>query len=144
VLLLQPFEMNWLPGLLICASVAAAVFVTDRFRMRLPDIADEKFVRLYQVEHADDRALIIEERRYLARTLGVSYLKLSPQQTWQQLRPPSALFGFDVGLADVEDDLRKALTHAGLSFPGRLPPTVGETIHQFLRARELEARVPAG
>jgi hypothetical protein len=122
-------------AILVILGVALAIVLVDRWRMRLPDVTDEEFMIRYATLFEGRLEEVLSERRYLGRTLGVSYRKLAPDQTWASLARHAPLIAFSVGTTDVGDDLRDVLSKAGITVPERFPSTIGATIQELIRAR---------
>jgi len=119
----------------IIVGAAAAVLLSERLRMRLPDVPDDEFVRRYTSLFEGKQEDVLRERRYLGKTLGVSYRKLAPEQTWEELARQAPLFSFGVGTTDVGSDLQRLLKRAGMAVSPPFPTTIGGTIQDLIRAR---------
>jgi hypothetical protein len=135
--------MWWL--LLVGVGVAAASELFKRRKLSgLPDISDEKFLKAYKHQFASSDRAVIEERRLIAQCLGLPHQKLSPTHRFDTL---SEYTGFateyEVGMGDLADDLFDLFERAGMAAPS-FPETVGELIHQTIRAKEKISALQTG
>jgi hypothetical protein len=121
---------------------AAALAVLSQLAKRRslqksPSMSDEEFVKMYNRQFLGNQSRVRRERKFIAKTLGLDYLKLRPDQTFSEL---SKLTGFlteyDVGMSDLEAELIEVHERGGLERPAQFPKTVGEFISQLLTARE--------
>lgn len=122
------------------AALVASVLVVMQWGNRrrakaLPDIADESFLQTYRdrFETADD-AVVLKERNYIAKLLGIPAQKLTPQQAFKELEGHASL-SYDVALGDLASDIDNAYKNTGLRAPSVFPATVGEAIDALVRAR---------
>lgn len=126
----------WL--LLGAAALAAASTLFKRRKVKeLPDISDEDFVSLYRVKFNSSDGKEIEERKAIAKCLGIPPRKLSPSQTLKSLSKYTGFITeYEIGISDLGDELAHVFKQAGLKSPDRFPETVGELIHETIKAKQ--------
>ena len=76
----------------------------------------------------------------MAKHLGLPSEKLAPHHTFKQLARYTGFVGeYEVGMGDLEEKLMELFDQAIVDRPESFPSTIGEFIHQVLRA-QLSAR----
>jgi hypothetical protein len=132
---------RWLVSIAWAVAVGvASVLVMMRWGNRrrakaLPDVSDREFLRMYHERFAPgDEAVVLRERNYIARLLGVPTPKLTPAQAFSELERYSSL-SYHVALGDLASDIDAAYRKAGLKSPSVFPPTVGEAIDALREVR---------
>jgi len=115
-------------------AVGAVVYINwlnSRSAKALPSISDNEFLLMYKANFDTPDEAVLQERTYLAKTLGLPRDKLAPNQTLADLEKYSRL-GFHVALGDLHNDL---LSLSASQTPKRAFPTsVGEVIHELAQA----------
>lgn len=128
----------WL--LLGVAALAAGSTLFKRRRVKeLPDISDEDFIRQYSVTFGHLGGKEIEERKAIAQCLRLPPQKLSPSQSFKVLSKYTGFITeYEIGMSDLGDELAHVFKQAGLTNPVRFPETVGELIHEMIRAKKMK------
>ena len=91
---------------------------------------------LYQQEFSDPAPIVLEQRRVVAKHVGIPAEKLAPSHTFKQLARYTGFAGeYEVGMGDLEDELIELFERTSLERPEAFPATVGEFIHEVLRAK---------
>jgi len=126
----------WL--LLSVAALAVGSTLFKRCKVKeLTDISDEDFVGLYGVAFDGPDGKVIEERKAIAKCLGIPSRKLSPSQTFKSLSKYTGFITeYEIGMSDLGDELAHVFKQAGLKSPDRFPETVGELIHETIKAKQ--------
>jgi len=104
---------------------------------RLPDHNDREFVKVYKQAFGGDDGGIIRERNFIASVLGVPYQKLHPDHRFEDLSKLRFDVGYEVGMGDLEEELRELFEKASLEFPSNFPATVGQLIHEMITAKKV-------
>lgn len=119
-------------------SLAIASQLVKRGRLQtISNLSDEEFVSLYERQFVGDKSDILRERRFIAKTLGLQYLKLRPDHRFSELlRLTGFLTEYHVGVSDLEAELLERCQRAGLARPAEFPATVGELISKLLGAKQ--------
>jgi len=123
--------MNDLMYLLAGGVIFGVILILlKRKRLRqIPEISDQEFLRVYRTKFGTPEEIVLRERRYLGKVLGIPDQKLSPEQTLKGLSKHGGLIEFQVGMGDLDSDLIDLLDRAGVeSKDFTPPPTVGELI----------------
>ncbi len=126
----------WL--LLGVAALAAGSTLFKRRKVKeLPDISDEDFIGLYSVAFDGSDGKEIEERKAIAKCLGIPPRKLSPSQTFKSLSKYTGFITeYEIGMSDLGDELAHIFKQAGWENPDHFPETVGELIHEMIKAKQ--------
>ncbi|HEX9730996.1 MAG TPA: hypothetical protein VGG06_03310 [Thermoanaerobaculia bacterium] len=129
-----------LVGLLLAILVAIGGVVYRRHRAKgLPTILDEEFVSAFLARHkvSAAREAILNERRRMARALGIPFDKLAPGHTDRFLSTHLEYLGeFSVGWNDLAYDAQEAREDAGLDRRAVCPTTIGELLEDILLPRK--------
>lgn len=125
----------WL--LLASLGLATSSEILKRRRAKnLPDISDEGFLRIYKRKFADPDAIVLEERRSIASHIGLPARKLSPAHVFKELSKYTGFVGeYEVGMGDLESERMELCERAGVEKPSPFPATVGELIHEVVKAK---------
>lgn len=121
----------------VAVAVAALGVLYRRVRSRdLPDISDREFfeelTRRSPIMASPE--VVLQERRRVARTLGMPPEKLAPGQTVDFLSERLAYMGdFSVAWNDLLDEASESRAAAGLDQRPETPETIGEVIEDLLR-----------
>jgi hypothetical protein len=106
-------------------------FVSRQVRAKrhrsLPEVSDARFGDYCREHLAIDPADGIAERRYIAKVIGISAEKLSPEMDFRQLLAGPLDSATRVSLGHLEDDLMDLAKQAGV-VPQPLPATVLELV----------------
>lgn len=118
------------------ALATASELVKRRAAARLPDVPDEDFLRGYRRKFGGPEAGVLEERKFVARHIGLPARKLSPEHRFGDLSKYTGFVSeYEVGVSDLEDELAELCQRAAVKPPPRFPATVGEYINEMLKAR---------
>ncbi len=93
----------------------------------MADIGDEEFGAALKARFDIEPADAVEERRQIARLVGVAPEKLSPDLAFNRLVAGKFDVESQLGLGHLEDDLMDLAKQAG-AVPHPLPPTVSELV----------------
>ena len=127
-------------GLLVLAALAVAALgvLYRRARSRkLPDRSDLEFLQELSRSHsvAAPPEVILQQRRRIARILGMAPEKLAPTQTVDLLSERLAYMGdFSVAWNDLLDEASASREAAGMDQRAEPPETIGELIEDLLRS----------
>jgi len=110
----------------------------------LSDMHDEDFLRIYKKKFLGSDKIVIDERKSIAKHIGLPYKKLSPDHRFDELSMYTGFVGeYEVGMGDLADELTELCERAAMTKPQPFPNTVGEFIHEVARIKdELAARTP--
>jgi hypothetical protein len=116
----------------IAVAVVAGGILYRRFRSRsLPPLSDEEFLRTFYKRHTATipSAVILAERRRIAKVLGLAPEKLAPDQSVTVLSERlSYLAEFSVAWNDLADEAAEARCRNGVPSRQRPPTTIGQLI----------------
>ncbi len=128
--------MLWL--LLAGLGIATTSELHKRRKVQnLPDISNEDFVRMYKKKFAGSDAIVIEERRSVAKALRLSFQKLSPDHEFDELSKYTGFVGdYELGMSELGDKIADLCERAGIKKPHPFPATVGELIYETVIAKE--------
>jgi len=128
--------MWWLILASIGVAVASRVFRKRRIE-DLPEVSDETFLRIYGEEFEGPPHLVIEERRRIAKYLGLPSHKVSPKQEFKALSKYTGFVGeYEVGMGDLEDELIYLRGVASMPQSALFPRTVGSLIQELVKCRQ--------
>lgn len=127
---------------LVALAVAGMGILYRRVRAReLPEVPDEIFVERFSRNYLGDRDILLKERRFVGSLLSIPALKLSPEQTIDELRNRFGFLAeFSVGANDLYDEAAEMRQVAGLEERRPPPETIGEILEDLVRGREALAK----
>jgi hypothetical protein len=129
----------WLIGAGVAVAAASQLFKMWKSQ-ELPDLSDADFLDIYEEEFGGQPDQVLEQRRYVARYLGLPYQKLAPSHRFTQLsRFTGFVTEYEVGMGDLEDELWELYQGAGLERPPAFPETVAQLIEERLKALRVKA-----
>ena len=129
----------WLIGGGLTVAAASQLFKIWTTR-ELPDVSDEDFLNIYKEKFGERSDEVLEQRRYVARYLGLPSQKLAPGHRFTELSKYTGFVTeYEVGMGDLEDELQELCQRAGLEIPAAFPETVGQLIEERLKAKENKA-----
>lgn len=118
-------------------GVAGASYLFKSWSSRTLKItSDEEFLRLYSKTYSDSADLVLQQRRIIAAHLGLPAERLAPDLTFKRLSSYAGFAGeYEVGMGDLEEELRELFQKASLKVSPSFPATIGELIHEIARAK---------
>lgn len=120
-------------------GIAGASYLYKSLHSRnLEIMRDEEFLRVYSKTYADAGDLVLQERQVIATHLGLLAERLAPDLTFKRLSNYTGFAGeYELGMGDLEDELRELLRQKSLKVSSRFPATVGELIHEMVAAKRI-------
>jgi hypothetical protein len=115
----------------------ASELVKLRKAGKLPDLSDVDFVMIYKKKFAGSDAAVIEERRFIAKVLGLPFQRLSPEHSFDELSKYAGFVGdYELGMSELGDKIDVLCGRAAIQRPYPFPVTVGEFIYEIVKAKE--------
>jgi hypothetical protein len=120
-------------------GVAGASYLYKSWHSRNLDIMpDEEFLRVYSKIYADPGDVVLQQRLVIATHLGLPAERLAPDLTFERLSSYTGFAGeYEVGMGDLEDELRELFRQTSLKVTSRFPATVGDLIHEMVMAKRI-------
>jgi hypothetical protein len=120
-------------------GVAGASYLYKSLHSRnLEIMPDEEFLRVYGKLYADPGNLVLKQRQVIATHLGLPAERLAPDLTFKRLSSYTGFAGeYELGMGDLEDELRELFSQTSLKVSSEFPVTVGELIHEMVTAKRI-------
>ena len=112
--------------------------LTKRKTQKLPSINDDLFIERFKAIYTDthDEKMVLQERRNVAKKLGISHEKLDVDMTFSDLSKYLNLLGsYDLAIGDLEQDLSEFYERKKVQKPYPSPSTIGGLIYEILRVK---------
>ena len=118
-------------------GVAGASYLYKSWHSRTLKItSDEEFLRVYSKIYADPADLVLQQRLVIAARLGLPAERLAPDLTFRRLSSYTGFAGeYELGMGDLEDELRELFEKASLKVSPSFPASIGELVHQMATAK---------
>ncbi len=104
---------------------------------KLPFICDDLFLEKFNTIFSGiPDEIVLQERKNLANQLGISYKKLDPYYTFDELSKYLNFLGsYDLAIGDLEENVSDLFERLGVKKPYKSPSTVGELIYEIAKAK---------
>jgi len=105
---------------------------------KLPSINDDLFFAKFRAIYPDalDKEKVIQERRNIAKQLGISSEKLDVEMTFDDLSIYLNILGsYGLAIGDLEQDLSEFFERKQVQKPYPNPSTIGELIYEIVKAK---------
>ncbi len=108
---------------------------------RMPDISEEDFLHRFEKGPSSSSSAILDERRRIARVLGIPVRKLAPEYNFKDLANRFDHFGsFRVGWSDLDDEVLELKRDLGVEVSGEPLRSIGIYIAFVLDAKDRLSR----
>ena len=122
-----------------CGVGIISYFLTKKKAQNLPSIDDDLFIAKFRGIYSDtfDEKMVIQERRNIAKQLGIPSEKLDVGMTFDDLSNYLNILGsYDLAIGDLEQDLSEFFERKQVQKPYPNPSTIGELIYEIIKATE--------
>ena len=121
-------------------SVGVAVIshlLIKRKTKKLPSINDDLFLERFKDTFPDiPDGIVLEERRNIAKNLGIYYEKLDVTTSFNELSKHLNFLGsYDLSIGDLEQDMSELFERKQVEQPYLTPSTIGELIAEIVKVK---------